>query len=260
MTRTETVKHIGETLVDRAKTPILAAVGAGDLAMERALTAVGRVRSRAESLPGDAQVQADLAVKEARTRADEARTRATEAVGRTRTAAQQVAAVAHPETVRSTVQGLVGTARTQAASTVEALASRGEKVVDELRRQPGFKRVVRRTENAVDTVQSRVDDGLKGSAGTVSGAADEVTSLAQKTAGRANRTAERAEKQVAEAAQSAKSTVDKAAPAAPAKRAPARKNTTAARKATPAKASARVGRARTAKPADPTAVPTKRTR
>jgi heparin binding hemagglutinin HbhA len=259
MTRTETVKHIGETLVDRAKTPILAAVGAGDLAMERALTAVGRVRSRAESLPGDAQVQADLAVKEARTRADEARNRATEAVGRTRTAAQQIAAVARPETVRSTVQGLVGTARTQAVSTVEALANRGEKVVDELRRQPGFKRVVRRTEHAVDTVEARVEGGVRKSAGTVSGAADDVTSLAQKTAGRATRTADRAEKQVAEAAQSAKSTVEKATPAAPAKRAPA-KNTTAARKATPAKASARVSRARTAKPSDPTSVPTKRTR
>ncbi|MCW2634245.1 MAG: uncharacterized protein JWQ99_612, partial [Blastococcus sp.] len=72
MTPTQTVKQYGETVVAAAKTPVLAAIGAGDLAVERAKTVVAQFRSTAEALPGEAQVQADLAVKEARTRATEA--------------------------------------------------------------------------------------------------------------------------------------------------------------------------------------------
>ena len=55
-----------------AKPAVLAVIGAGDLAVERAMTVFGQFRSKAEALPGEAQVQADLAAKEARTRATEA--------------------------------------------------------------------------------------------------------------------------------------------------------------------------------------------
>src|SRR3954469_2549301 len=118
-TTTQTVKQYGEFAVaqgrsfaEQAKTPLLAVVGAGDLAVERALNVVAQFRSKAEALPGEAQVQADLAVKEARTRA-------TDAAGTARTTAQQLAAAARPEALRSTVASLVETARTQAAATVE---------------------------------------------------------------------------------------------------------------------------------------------
>jgi hypothetical protein len=91
MTPTETVKQYGETAVKLTKTQLLATIGAGDLAVERAKNAVGQLRT----LPGEAKVQADLGVKEARTRA-------TEAAGQARTAAQQFRTSVRPEAVRST--------------------------------------------------------------------------------------------------------------------------------------------------------------
>ena len=163
-TTTQTVKQYGEfavaqgrSIAEQAKTPILAVVGAGDLAVERARTVVAQFRSKATSsimaLPGEAQVQADLAVKEARTRA-------TEAAGTARTTAQQFATAVRPEAVRSTVESFFETARTQAVATVEKLAEHGAEVVEELRQQPGFRRVVRRAERAVDTVEDALEDVL----------------------------------------------------------------------------------------------------
>src|SRR5438128_4706917 len=105
MSATQTVKQYGETAVKIYKTQLLATIGAGDLAVERAKTVVGELRARAETLPGEAKVQADLGVKQARTRA-------TEVVGQARTAAQQFATSVRPQAVRSSVAGLVETART----------------------------------------------------------------------------------------------------------------------------------------------------
>src|SRR5688500_16646663 len=129
MTPTHTVKQYSELAVaqtkviaEQAKTPILAFVGAGDLAVERAKNVVAQFRSKAEALPGEAQVQADLAVKEARTRA-------TDAAGTARTTAHQLAVAVRPEALRSTVTGLVESARTQALSAVEKLAEHGAEVV-----------------------------------------------------------------------------------------------------------------------------------
>jgi heparin binding hemagglutinin HbhA len=251
MTATQTVKSYGETAAKLYKTQLLATIGAGDLAVERAKTVVGQLRSRAETLPGEAQVQADLAVKEARTRAGEA-------VDRGRTAAQQLAAAVRPETVFGTVTGLVEQARAQATQTVDSLAARGAGVVEELRRQPGFRRVARRAENAVDVVEGNVAETLQESAQVVAEASDEVTSIAQKTAAKATKAAAKAEQKVEKAAAKTEEKVEAAATPEPAKT--PRKTTPAARKAAPAKTSARVTRARTAKPADPTAVPVKRTR
>ena len=60
MTATKTVKQYGETAVSAYKTLNLAVIGAGDLAVERAKTAVSQLRSKATSsvmaLPGEAQV------------------------------------------------------------------------------------------------------------------------------------------------------------------------------------------------------------
>ena len=77
MTPTQTVKQYGEfavaqaqTLAEQARTPLLAFVGAGDLAVERARTVLGQFRTKAEALPGEAQVQADLAESPAPPRQD----------------------------------------------------------------------------------------------------------------------------------------------------------------------------------------------
>jgi heparin binding hemagglutinin HbhA len=253
------VKQYGETAVSAYKTLNLAVIGAGDLAVERAKTVVAQLRSQAVALPGEAQVQADLAVKDART------------------TAHQFAVAVRPEALRSTVVGLVETARTQALSTIEKLAEHGAEVVEDLRRQPAFRKVVRRAERAVDAVEDTLEDVLEETAEAVVEASNEVTSVAQKTAAKATKVAVKAEDKVEDAAEATKATAEKVVEAPdsgaepvtaksttvkvadPATSAPVKKSTPAARKSSPAKAtSARVTRARTAKPADPTAVPAKK--
>jgi heparin binding hemagglutinin HbhA len=247
MTPTKTVKQYGETAVSTYKTLNLAVIGAGDLAVERAKTVLEQFRSKAEALPGEAQVQADLAVKEARS------------------TAHQLAVAVRPETLRSTVTGLIETARTQAFSTVEKLAEHGAEVVEELRHQPAFRRVVRRAEQAVDAVEDTLEDVLEETAETVVDASNKATSVAQKTAAKASKVAAKAEDKVEEVAETTKATAEKTveAPNSGAKpvtaTTPAKKSTPAARKSSPAKAtSATVTRARSAKPANPTAVPAKK--
>jgi heparin binding hemagglutinin HbhA len=253
MTPTETVKQYGETVVTVAKPAVLAAIGAGDLAVERARTLVAQFRTQATSsivaLPGEAQVQADLAVKEARTRA-------TEAAGTARTTAHQFAVAVRPEALLSTVTGLVETARTQAVSTLEELAEHGAEVVESLRRQPAFRRIVRSAESAVDAVEDTLEDVLEETAEAVVEASNEVTSVAQKTAAKATKVAAKAEDKVKDAAETTKATAEETVevPEPAAKAAPAKKSSAAAKKVT----TARVTRARAAKPADPTAVPSKK--
>jgi heparin binding hemagglutinin HbhA len=233
MSTTDTLKQVAE----RGRTPLLAAVGAGDLALEQARTALTSLRSRAEALPGEAQVQVDLAAKEARTRAEQAAERA-------RGASRQLATAVRPDAVASTVAELVEQARVQALATVEQLAERGAEVLEELRRQPGFRRFVARTEQAVDRVEDVVDEVLEETAETVSEASDEVTSLVQKAASKTAKATAKAEKAVDEVADSAKAALEETAEEAPAK--PARKpatRTTSAAKATGTPAtSARVTR------------------
>ena len=183
------------------------------------------------------------------------------AVRTARTSAQHVATAVRPETVASTVAGLVSTARTQTVATIETLAVRGAEVVEELRRQPGVRTVVGRAERAVDAVEDAVEEVLEGTAETVAEASNEVTSIAQKTAARAEKAIDRAEEATHEAAEEAKATlesVEEPAVDEPVRKRAAAKKTTAARKSAPAGTSARVTRARTAKRTDPTAVRAKR--
>lgn len=225
MSRTDTSKHYDtfkHTFVEQGRTGLLAAIGAGDAAVDRARSVVGSLRSRAEALPGEAQVQADLAVKEARTRAEQARARAAQTSAEARVRAGQAgdaavsarnavthaAATVRPETVVGTVTNLVGAARSQAVETLAELADRGEKVVDELRSQPVLRRVAGRTERTVDLVADAaadtVGDVLAETSGTVDAASDRVTSVAQKTKARAGKAIDEAEQGTEAAAASAK--------------------------------------------------------
>ena len=230
-----------EQVAERGRRPLLVAVGAGDLAVEQARTVIATLRSRAEALPGEAQVQVDLATKEARTRAELAADRA-----------RGLVTVVRPDAVVTTVAGLVGQARTQAAGTVEALAERGADVLQELRRQPGFRRFAVKAEQAVDTVEEAVEEVIEEAAEAVTEASDEVTSLVQKAASRTTKAAARAEAAVDQVADQAKAAIDDTAEAAEeatdeavtrATRKPA-KRTTAARGKAATGTSARVSRTR----------------
>jgi heparin binding hemagglutinin HbhA len=186
-----------EQVAERGRTPLLVAVGAGDLAVEQARTVLATLRSRAEALPGEAQVQVDLATREARTRAEQAADRA-----------RGLVTVVRPDAVVTTVAGLVGQARTQAAGTVEALAERGADVLQELRRQPGLRRFVARAEQAVDIVEDAVEEVIEETAEAVTEASDEITSVVQKAAARTTKAAARAEAAVDQAADQAKATLE----------------------------------------------------
>ena len=231
-----------EQVAERGRTPLLVAVGAGDLAVEQARTVIATLRSRAEALPGEAQVQVDLATKEARTRAELAADRA-----------RGLVTVVRPDAVVTTVAGLVEQARTQAVDTVEALAERGADVLQELRRQPGLRRFAAKAEAAVDTVEDAVEEVLEEAAQAVTEASDEVTSLVQRTAARTTKAAARAEAAVDQVADSAKAAIEDTAEAADeaadeaiaqAARKPA-KRTTAARGKAATGTSARVTPTRT---------------
>ncbi|GAB4080652.1 hypothetical protein GCU67_03750 [Modestobacter muralis] len=212
MSRTDTLKHYGETLVETGRTGLLAALGAGDVAVDRARTVVDGLRSRAEALPGEAQVQADLGAKEARARVVAAREQARRAAVHARSTVTEL----RPETVLGTVTGLVDGARAQALEAIGELAGRGEQLVGDLRRQPVFRKVVARTERAVDAVEDGLEDVLDETAETVAEASDTVTSVAQKTAARTTAAVESATADVQEAAESTKATLADAAEPAPA--------------------------------------------
>ncbi|MFQ1001898.1 hypothetical protein [Modestobacter sp. SSW1-42] len=245
MSRTDTLKSYGETLVETGRTGLLAAIGAGDVAVDRARTVVVGLRARAEALPGEAQVQADLGAKEARTRVEAAREQARRAAVQARTTVTEL----RPETVLGTVTGLVEAARTQALGAVGELAGRGEQLVGELRRQPAFRKVVARTERAVDAVEDGLEDVLEETGETVAEASDTVTSVAQRTAARTGAALDAATAEVQDAAETTKAAVADAAADAPATVEPAAAEPVAAKPARKRAAKATLP--------DPLAVPAK---
>ena len=210
MSRTDTLKSYGETLVETGRTGLLAAIGAGDVAVDRARTVVGGLRSRAEALPGEAQVQADLGAKEARTRVEAAREQARRAAAQARTTVGEL----RPETVLGTVTGLVDSARTQALGAIGELAGRGEQLVGELRRQPAFRTAAARTEGAVDAVSDGIEDAAEKAGETVADAADAVSSAAQQASARTDAAVDEVTADVQDAAEATTSAAD--APAEPA--------------------------------------------
>jgi heparin binding hemagglutinin HbhA len=246
MSTAQTVRQYGETVLNQYKTSLLATIGAGDLAVERTRTLVEQLRTRAEALPGEAQVQADLAAKELRTR-----------LGDALSAAQSAAANLRGERVRVTVTELVDNARRQAGETLETLTDRGTEVVEELRRQPGVQRFLGRTERAVDVVEDRVEDLLEETSETVADASSEVTSVAQKAASKAGKAVDEAEETTRSAARSAREGVRSArTPKAPEKATPARRRA-GRTTVTAVDGETTVLRAATADREDPTAVPAK---
>jgi heparin binding hemagglutinin HbhA len=214
MSRTDTLKSYGETLVETGRTGLLAAIGAGDVAVDRARLVVGGLRSRAEALPGEAQVQADLGAKEARTRVEAAREQARRAAAQARTTVSEL----RPETVLGTVTGLVDSARTQALGAIGELAGRGEQLVGDLRRQPASRTAAARTERAVDAVSAGIEDAAEKTGETVADAAEAVSSAAQQASARTDAAVDEVTADVQDAAEATTTAVTDAAdaPAEPA--------------------------------------------
>ncbi|MFD1148973.1 hypothetical protein [Saccharothrix hoggarensis] len=123
---TEELRKAGEQAVAAARTPLLAALGAGDLAAKAVIEALGKARERAESARTAAE-SADLG-KDLREKLD-------------------------PAELRKVVD-----AYTQSALNLyQFLAEHGEQALEKLKTQPQLQKALNQVEEAVETAQKRTE-------------------------------------------------------------------------------------------------------
>ncbi|ONI82770.1 hypothetical protein ALI22I_40870 [Saccharothrix sp. ALI-22-I] len=123
---TEELRKAGEQAVAAARTPLLAALGAGDLAAKAVIEALGKARERAESAKTAAE-SSDLK-KDLRDKLD-------------------------PAELRKVVD-----AYTQSALNLyQFLAEHGEEALEKLKTQPQLQKALHQVEEAVETAQKRTE-------------------------------------------------------------------------------------------------------
>ena len=152
----EAVVDQSKAVLEDARKPLYAVVGAGDLAVT--LTA-----SQLRELPADYQSAVDMRVKQVRTRLEdmhtdvqaritELRSKATELQGKATDTAGK--AFVKPSELRSRVE----TYLEKAKEIYEDLAARGEKVVTKVSDRPAVKSVIDRAETLFDRAEEAVED------------------------------------------------------------------------------------------------------
>jgi heparin binding hemagglutinin HbhA len=177
----EAVMDQSKAVLEDARKPLYAVVGAGDLA-------VSRTASQLRELPADYQSAVDIRVKQVRTRIEDLRTdvltritelrgRATELQGRATDTAGK--AFVTPSELKSRVETYLDKAK----EVYEDLAARGEKVVTKVSDRPAVKSVVDRAETLFDRAGDTVED-----AAATAEAATEPTSHKAPTRKAATRT------------------------------------------------------------------------
>jgi heparin binding hemagglutinin HbhA len=125
--------------VDDLKAPLLAAVGAADLALERVNEIVTALRERAEEARTDAS-----------SRAQETRERLTKLQGNLPKRREELRGRLSGDELRKAAEGY----REQATDLYQSLIERGEAALERLRTQPGFEESRARAEQAFsDTVE-----------------------------------------------------------------------------------------------------------
>jgi heparin binding hemagglutinin HbhA len=150
-----------KAVLEDARKPLFAVVGAGDLA-------VTRTASQLRDLPADYQTALDSRVKQVRTRIEDLRTdvktriedlrsKATELQGKATGTAGK--AFVKPGDLRSMVESYLDKAK----EVYEDLAARGEKVVTKVSDRPAVKSVIDRAETLFD----RAGDAVEHAAETV---------------------------------------------------------------------------------------------
>jgi heparin binding hemagglutinin HbhA len=190
--------------IEELKAPLLAAVGAADLALATVNEIVATLRERA-----------DEARTEASARADERRTKLTDAVDETRDRITKLG-----EDLPKEIGGLreklssdelrkvAESYAEQAQSTYGKLIERGEAAIERLRSQPALEEVAERAEGYVDSAVELTQEAL----GTVATQTRAVGERAAKLVG----------VELPKRAEEAAAPVKKAAAKAPAKKAPAK--------------------------------------
>ncbi|KRE27812.1 heparin-binding hemagglutinin [Mycobacterium sp. Soil538] len=197
--------------IDDLKAPLLAAVGAADLALERVNEIVATLRERA----GEARTDAEARVEESRARITKLQEELPSQVGDIRTKLTS-------EELRRFAEGYADAAQ----STYTKLIERGEAALERLRSQPALEGAATRVEGYTDQAVELTQEAL----GNVASQTRAVGERAAKLVGvelpkRADSAAEPVKK-AAKKAPAKKATPAKAtAKKAPAKKAPAKKVT-----------------------------------
>jgi len=182
--------------VDDLKAPLLAAIGAADLALERVNEIVAALRDRAEEARSDAT-----------TRAQETRERLTKAREDLPKRTEELRGRLTGEELRKAAESY----REAATEMYQQLVERGEAALERLRNQPGFEESRARAEQALTGTVELTQEAL----GSVASQTRAVGERAAKLIGREPKKAS------AKKAEPAKKAVKKA----PAKKAPAKKVT-----------------------------------
>jgi heparin binding hemagglutinin HbhA len=193
--------------IEDLKTPLLAAVGAADLALATVNEIVVTLRERAEGAAG-----------EAKARGEERRARLTKLQEELPTQIGELREKLSSDELRKAAEGYADAATAQYNKLVE----RGEEALARLRSQPAFEEAAGRVESVTDQAVELTQDAL----GTVASQTRAVGERAAKLVGielpkKSDTAASKAQKAVAKKAPAKKAPAKKA----PAKKAPAKKVT-----------------------------------
>ena len=180
--------------IDDLKAPLLAAVGAADLALERVNEIVATLRERADEVRSDAETR----VAERRARINKLQEELPSQVGDIRERLSS-------DELRKFAEGYAEAAQT----TYNSLIERGEAALERLRSQPALEEAASRVEEYTDQAVELTQDAL----GTVATQTRAVGERAAKLVG----------VELPKKTESAAAPVKKAAKKAPAKKAPAKK-------------------------------------
>ncbi|NVN53175.1 heparin-binding hemagglutinin [Mycolicibacterium hippocampi] len=192
--------------IDDLKAPLLAAVGAADLALERVNEIVATLRERADEVRSDAETR----VAERRARINKLQEELPSQVG-------DIRERLNSDELRKFAEGYAEAAQT----TYNSLIERGEAALERLRSQPALEEAASRVEGYTDQAVELTQDAL----GTVATQTRAVGERAAKLVG--VELPKKTEEAAAPVKKAAKKAPAKKAPAkkAPAKKAPAKKVT-----------------------------------
>jgi heparin binding hemagglutinin HbhA len=190
----KTQKNTTQPTVDDLKAPLLAAVGAADLALERVNEIVATLRERA----GEARTDAETRVEESRARLTKLQEDLPSQFGDLRDRLTS-------DELRKFAESYAETAQT----TYNKLVERGEVAIEKLRSQPALEEAAGRVESYTDQAVELTQEAL----GNVASQTRAVGERAAKLVG----------VELPKKAQKAAAPVKKAAKKAPAKKAPAKK-------------------------------------
>ena len=194
MAQKKTQKNTQQPTVDDLKAPLLAAVGAADLALERVNEIVATLRDRA----GEARTDAEA-------RVEESRARLTKLQEDLPTQFAELRDRLTSEELRKFAETYAETAQT----TYNKLVERGEAALERLRNQPALEEAAGRVESYTDQAVELTQEAL----GNVASQTRAVGERAAKLVG----------VELPKKAQKSAAPVKKAAKKAPAKKAPAKK-------------------------------------